>query len=148
MDQLDNTCVACKTIAMPRAKKSTKRSAKKSVSSPALSKAYESEISYETKIIITVLLLIFVYPIGLIIMWWWMKDWPFWLKLLLSIPLFLGVLLFIGGFVILGTLIDNMHYTRQRFELRQHMLQREMQLTTTPAPTLLPTTIPTSPVTY
>ncbi len=50
--------------------------------------------SYDTKTIITVLCLIFVYPIGVIMMWVWMK-WSVLLKLLLSavfvIPVFLVV---------------------------------------------------------
>lgn len=41
--------------------------------------------SNDTKSIVTVLLLIFVYPIGVLVMWLWTK-WRWWVKLLVSIP--------------------------------------------------------------
>lgn len=50
-----------------------------------------SGVSYDTKTIIVVLLLVFVYPIGLILMYIWMK-WPGWVKLILSLPVVLLVL--------------------------------------------------------
>lgn len=43
-----------------------------------------------SKTIILILLLIFVYPIGLIAMWIWSK-WQLWLKLLLSLPIILTI---------------------------------------------------------
>lgn len=47
-------------------------------------------ISYDTKTIITVLALIFVYPIGLLLMFIWMK-WKMWVKLLIALPITLIV---------------------------------------------------------
>ena len=41
----------------------------------------KSQMSYDTKTLITILLLIFVYPVGIIMMFVWMK-WPWWVKLL------------------------------------------------------------------
>lgn len=41
--------------------------------------------SDETKTIVTVLLLIFVYPAGVIVMWLWTK-WKTWVKVLVSLP--------------------------------------------------------------
>ncbi len=41
--------------------------------------------STDTKSLITALLLIFLYPAGLITMWFWVK-WPIWLKIMLSLP--------------------------------------------------------------
>jgi type II secretory pathway pseudopilin PulG len=40
----------------------------------------------DTKTIIVVLLLVTVFPIGVIMMWIWMKWWPKWVKLLITIP--------------------------------------------------------------
>lgn len=57
-----------------------------------MAKATNNGMSYDTKVIVTVLLLIFVFPIGLITMWMWMK-WPTWVKVILSLVLVLPVLL-------------------------------------------------------
>lgn len=51
-----------------------------------------SEISADTKTIITALLLIFIYPVGLILMWFW-TSWKTWLKILLSLPIILLIFL-------------------------------------------------------
>jgi hypothetical protein len=48
-----------------------------------------SQMSEDTKAIIVILLLLFVYPIGLILMWAWMKSWPTWLKIIISLPIIL-----------------------------------------------------------
>lgn len=42
-------------------------------------------LSHDTKTLITVILLIFVYPIGVILMWLWM-PWKTWIKILVSLP--------------------------------------------------------------
>lgn len=46
------------------------------------------ETSHDTKTIITVLLLVFLSPIGLIVMWFWSK-WKLWVKILISLPVVL-----------------------------------------------------------
>jgi DMSO reductase anchor subunit len=48
--------------------------------------------TYDTQMIVTILLLLFVYPLGLMFMWVWMHTWPVWLKLIISIPFLLGLL--------------------------------------------------------
>lgn len=103
----------------------TKKSAKKAtrVSQKALSKAYESEISYETKLIIAILLLLFVYPIGLIVMWWWMREWPLWLKLILSIPLFIAVLAVLGMFLAIGLFIRGARVQPNRYYVPMQRVQ-------------------------
>jgi hypothetical protein len=45
-----------------------------------------SGISNDTKTIVTVLLLIFAYPVGVIVMWAWPK-WVVWVKFLVSLPI-------------------------------------------------------------
>jgi len=57
-----------------------------------LRKVPEGAISYDAKTIIIILCLIFIYPIGIIFMWIWMKTWPLWLKLIISVPLILGII--------------------------------------------------------
>lgn len=42
--------------------------------------------SNDTKTIVTILLLIFIFPVGLILMWVWIK-WKLWVKILVSIPI-------------------------------------------------------------
>lgn len=119
---------------MPRTKKSTKKTSAERVSSTALSKAYESEISFETKTVITIILLLFVYPVGLILMWWWMREWPLWLKLLLSIPLFFAVLALFGMIFIIGALIHSVPSQRAReIQIQERMMQRNLWVTPTDA---------------
>ena len=43
-------------------------------------------MSEDTKTILVVLGLVFFYPVGLILMFMWMKDWPRWVKVLLALP--------------------------------------------------------------
>jgi len=52
-------------------------------------------MSDDTKTLITVLLLIFAYPIGLILMFVWTK-WPWWVKLLVAFPIALAILFIVG----------------------------------------------------
>lgn len=65
------------------------------------------EISYETKLTIVILLLLFVYPLGLVFMWVWMRNWPVWLKIVISLPLVLGVLALFTGMFFIALLIRN-----------------------------------------
>lgn len=48
----------------------------------------QSGLSEDTKTLIVILLLVFAYPVGLILMWMWM-DWAKWLKIILSLPVIL-----------------------------------------------------------
>lgn len=54
--------------------------------------------------IVTILLLIFIYPVGVLLMWF-LTKWRRWLKILLSIPLLLSIL-FVGVFVYFGHKYD------------------------------------------
>lgn len=47
--------------------------------------------SLDSKSITVILLLVFFYPLGVILMWAWMKTWPRWMKLLLSSIFILGI---------------------------------------------------------
>ncbi len=64
------------------------------------SKKGSSGTSEDTKTIVTVLLLLFVFPLGLVLMWFWTK-WPSWIKLLISVPIIiLGFLFIVGVFTV------------------------------------------------
>ena len=55
---------------------------------------------------VTILLLIFLYPIGIILMW--RKNiWPKWVKILITVPLFLGIIGLISGIILLATIDPN-----------------------------------------
>ncbi len=73
----------------------------------AASKATVSnEVSDDTKVILTVLGLFFFYPIGLVFMFMWMKTWPRWVKILLSLPLILIGFIVLAG-IAAGILIGS-----------------------------------------
>jgi hypothetical protein len=53
------------------------------------------------KTVVTVLLLIFVYPIGVIVSWF-LPKWKLWVKLLVSLPLVLGFVMIALGVALLA----------------------------------------------
>jgi len=81
-----------------------------------------SELSYDSKTIITVLCLVTVYPVGVILMFAWMR-WNKWVKALIVLPLILG--LFIPLLVLLAVLVmmfrvsDNVSRPESIRELRE-----------------------------
>lgn len=87
-------------------KRKSKISEKKSVSTISST----ASPSNDTKIIIVILLLLFAYPLGLIFMWGWMKNWPIWLKVVLSVPLILAILFIVAAFSFIGNAIHNRRY--------------------------------------
>lgn len=54
-------------------------------------KTNESELNYDTKQLITILSLFFVFPLGILFMWLWMK-WKTWVKVVLTFIMFLPLL--------------------------------------------------------
>lgn len=54
-------------------------------------KKVSTPTSDDTKTIITVILLVTVYPVGLIFMWFW-TNWKLWVKILVSFPISLAIL--------------------------------------------------------
>ena len=63
----------------------------KSIQQNNLNQAQQQGLSYDTKTIIVVLTLIFVYPIGVILMNSWM-NWKGWTKLIISLPFYLLII--------------------------------------------------------
>ena len=53
--------------------------------------AKQQEHSYDTKLVLTLVLLFLLYPVGLILMFKWM-NWPKWLKWVLAFPVVIFVL--------------------------------------------------------
>ncbi len=67
-----------------------------------MAKSQQPTTSNDTKTIVTVLLLIFVYPIGLIVMWVW-PTWPRWIKWLITTP----VILFFLALILILVIVAN-----------------------------------------
>ena len=89
--------------------------------------------SNDTKTIVTVLLLIFLYPIGVILMWFW-TTWPKWVKLIITIP----SLLVIGGIIAAGILVT-INPQRALQEARDKSTEVQMELEQQPpAPPAIP----------
>ena len=65
--------------------------------------ANKSSTTESTKNIITLLVLLLAYPIGIIVMWYWTK-WEKWVKWLVTVPIFL--LIFGGVFIGLVKSLD------------------------------------------
>jgi len=64
--------------------------------------------------------------LGLVFMWVWMKNWPLWLRLLISLPLALGVIgIFFGIFAI--SLILRHIATDKNFQYQMHEYQKQYQ---------------------
>lgn len=59
----------------------------------------KQELSYEIKLILVLVLLFVLYPVGLILMFRWMK-WPTWVKLLIALPILLAILGFLGAMIL------------------------------------------------
>ena len=60
--------------------------------------AKQQELSYDTKLVLTLVFLFVLYPVGLILMFKWM-NWPKWLKFILSFPVIIIVLAILVGFI-------------------------------------------------
>jgi hypothetical protein len=95
--------------------------------------------SYDTMMIVTILLLIFVYPLGIVFMWGLMRTWPTWLKVVVSLPLLIGiffttVILFAVGKAIKGTDFNNVRLQQRNIERMQRQQDRMMQQDITPTP--------------
>ncbi len=65
----------------------------------------KSEMSQDTKTIITILLLVFAYPVGLIMMFVWM-DWKWWVKTLVLLPVISFVLIMISALSVIKPAIQ------------------------------------------
>src|SRR5258708_29450675 len=81
-------------------KASTTRESQAPPSPPqAFTPQSSSEPSDTTKMLITLLLLFVFFPGGIICMWIWMKQWPLWLKLLITL---FPIIIMLFVFVLIG----------------------------------------------
>lgn len=76
-------------------------------------------------------------------MWLWMKKWPVWLKLIISLPLILGLLGALLLIVIVRTIVHEARYERaqqwqQMQQQRQHTATGSGNFSLSPTPTTLP----------
>ena len=131
---------------MPARKSSRSTTSRSSRTTTARRVDTSGDLSYETKLVIVVLLLLFFYPLGLVFMWIWMKDWPTWLKIIISLPLAFGIAAFFIGMFVVALFIrhavtsqDFQNSLKQRYE-KQYM---NYQLSTTPTPSMIPLESPT-----
>ncbi len=69
-----------------------------------LDKGDAYELSYQTKTLITVFLLVMVYPVGLILMFVWMR-WSKWVNFLIALPAILTVIIPIFILLAVGTTV-------------------------------------------
>ena len=108
-------------------KKSTKSSARKTrVKKPQITSSMGP--TYDTQMIVTILLLIFVYPLGLIFMWAWMRNWPIWLKIVVSLPFVLAVCIIILMMLAVGSIVRNGRFERMMYEQQyKQQLRQEQQ---------------------
>ena len=74
----------------------------------------------DTKSLITVLLLVFAYPIGAIVMFFWTK-WPVWVKILIGLPLLLLPLAFVG--IIVAAMLVTVNPSEQINKAKDVMMQ-------------------------
>src|SRR5260221_13555616 len=93
---------------MPRSRKSTTSNVSSNTNS----------LSYDSKTIIVVLLLLLAYPIGAVLMWMWMREWPLWLKCVITIPFVFGIIM---SFFMIFVFLSIIHSTNFDPRERNHM---------------------------
>ena len=128
---LDKSLDFWKTKNMPARKKAkTARKSTNTTSRSVKRSTSNSEISYDTQMIVTVLLLIFVYPLGVIFMWAWMRNWPLWLKIIITLPVFAFLLCMFLIMFVLRRAVDNANY--RTWVIMQEQNRNQMQRQATP----------------
>ena len=128
---LDKSLDFWKTKNMPARKKAkTARKSTNTTSRSVKRSTSNSEISYDTQMIVTVLLLIFVYPLGVIFMWAWMRNWPVWLKIIITLPVFMFLLCIFFIMFVLRRAVDNANY--RTWVIMQQQNRNQMQKQATP----------------
>jgi len=100
--------------------------------------------SNDTQLLIVILLLVLVYPLGILFMWYWMKMWPTWLKIIISLPFIIGIVAAMTacfvGIALMHRFAMNKDF-RNRWET-QVQIQRQKDATTGATFYLSPTVAP------
>lgn len=129
---------------MPR---KTAKSSKKKVSHTAKPKVVFTTSSFnksvsslapETKTLVTILLLIFAYPIGLVVMLFWVR-WPLWLKLIIALPVTFVFFFIVLPIVAAIFLISHKYKENVRNTQPVPVVTTSPTSTPTPTPTIAPT---------
>ena len=111
---------------MPQKKnKSSSSRSKKAVSRPNVTSSMGP--SYDTQMIVTILLLIFIYPVGLIFMWAWMRTWPIWIKIIISLPLIISVFFVMLVLFAVHRAIQDVRYERMMGNYEYRMGQNQLK---------------------
>ncbi len=97
--------------------------------------AVNTQISYETQTILVVLLLFLFYPVGIILMWLWMK-WPMWVKLLIMLPILCG-LFALGMIFFFVSLALRGQSVRENRMIRIQQWEQKVQQASPPSNTML-----------
>lgn len=92
---------------------------------------------HQTKLIIVVVTLVFVFPVGIVLMWLWMKDWPNWAKIVLTLPVILSIIAIVGIFFVMILALN----TRQKVNISnpQPLYNNTYRVTPPPANSIYPT---------
>ena len=92
--------------------------------------------SYDTQMIVTILLLVFIYPVGLIFMWAWMKSWPIWLKIIISLPLIISLFTVMLILIAIGRFVRHVKYDQefQDYRMRITPYQKNVEVSPTISP--------------
>lgn len=83
--------------------------------------------SYDTQMIIVIILLLLAYPLGIIFMWAWMNSWPNWVKMVISLPLIIALLIIVVIFYFVGSIIRNGRYYDMKYHHRVENVQNNYQ---------------------
>lgn len=95
----------------------------------------------DSNTILVILLLIFAFPIGIVLMWILMKHWPKWMKWVITAPMIIIPILYILLFSVLFFVIrpseqlQKAEETRQKSEQIKEYYNTQLSLTPTPATT-------------
>jgi hypothetical protein len=95
----------------------------------------------QTKTIVTILCLLFVTPVGIVLMWLWMKNWPKWLKIIITLLPILFILFMIILMIVIFASVPkdawktSVDYKMQSgYEQLEKSAQDDSSSTTNPSP--------------
>lgn len=110
------------------------------------------EFSEDARFLLVIVLLFVFYPVGLVLMWAW-TNWPRWVKILISLPVLVGILLFFVGMILFAFALrhglnDNWQ-TEPRFRYyRGYYMQQQPVMMPQSQEVISPTLSPIPSATY
>jgi len=94
------------------------------------------DLSYDTKTLITILMLVAVYPVGLVLMLVWMK-WSKWVKALVALPVLFMLLVPIFIFLVLIMVAIRVLFQPSESIKTFDMVREKIQQETVVSPTIM-----------